>query len=82
MKLIGRQVTVGEVIEEVEKDRSFYQKSGEELILSGGEPLVQHEFARSLLLAEDKQHINTAIETTGYATKDIARKVLLLVDHI
>ena len=35
-KIIGRDVTVGEMITEVEKDRAYYRRSGGGLTLSGG----------------------------------------------
>ena len=36
-KVIGRDVTVREMIEEVEKDRAYYYRSGGGITLSGGE---------------------------------------------
>ena len=46
-KIIGRDVTVAEVMETVEKDRPYYNRSGGGLTLSGGESLCQPDFARS-----------------------------------
>ena len=82
MEQVGKTVTVREVLDEVEKDRPFYRKSGGGMTLSGGEPLVQHAFAAALLKEAAARHIGTAIETTGYATREIADKVLPLADHI
>ena len=50
-KVIGRDVTVREMIEVVEKDRAYYSRSGGGLTLSGGESLCQPEFARDLFRA-------------------------------
>ena len=49
-KTIGRDVTVEEVMEIVEKDRPYYARSGGGLTLSGGESLMQPDFAAALSL--------------------------------
>lgn len=70
-KVIGRDVTVAEMISEVEKDRPYYYRSGGGMTLSGGECLCQPEFARDLLRAAKERGINTAIESMACA--DFAR---------
>ena len=50
-KVIGRDVTVREMIEEVEKDRVYYYRSGGGMTLSGGACLCQPEFAGARLRA-------------------------------
>lgn len=65
LELVGRRVTVAEVLEEVEKDRAFYETSGGGMTLSGGEPLLQFEFTRTLLHAAHAKGIHTAVETCG-----------------
>ena len=62
-KVIGRDVTVREMIEVVEKDRPYYNRSGGGMTLSGGECLCQPEFSRDLLRAAKERGINTAIES-------------------
>ena len=62
-KTIGRDVTVEEVMQEVEKDRAYYRRSGGGLTLSGGESLCQPEFARDLLRAAKEAGITTAMES-------------------
>ena len=62
---MGRDVTVREMIELVEKDRPYYYRSGGGMTLSGGECLCQPEFARDLLRAAKERGINTAIEKYG-----------------
>lgn len=54
-KVIGRDVTVREMIEEVEKDRVYYYRSGGGMTLSGGECLCQPEFAGALLRAAKRE---------------------------
>ena len=65
-KMTGRQVTVREMMELIEKDRIFYTNSGGGVTVGGGEPAMQHRFVEELLKACRESHIHTAIETCGY----------------
>ncbi len=79
-KTIGRDVTVREVLEEIEKDRSYYMRSGGGLTLSGGESLCQPEFARDLLRAAKENGINTAMESMGCANFKVIEEILPYLD--
>ena len=82
-KLVGRDVTVGEVLEEVRRDRTYYRRSGGGgLTLSGGECLWQPDFSEALLHAARDAGISTAIETTGYAEMSVIRRLLPYVDTV
>ena len=82
-KPVGRDVTVGEVIDEIARDRVYYSRSGGGgITLSGGECLWQPEFSTALLMAAKQIGISTAIETTGYADMDVIRKLLPFVDTV
>lgn len=61
----GREMTVDEVLAEVEQDASFYSESGGGITLSGGECTLQPEFSAALLAEAHRRGINTAIETAG-----------------
>lgn len=63
----GREYTVRQVLQEVLKDKPFYEKSGGGMTLSGGEVLQQMEFAADLADAARAAGIHVAAETTGYA---------------
>lgn len=67
----GRYVLVSEIMKEVLKDKEFYEESHGGVTLSGGEVLMQHEFASELLKSLKKENIHTAIETTGFSSKEI-----------
>lgn len=74
LRVVGREMSVAEVLEEVEKDRPFYQRSGGGVTLSGGEPLAQPEFAVDLLKACKASGVHTAVETCGQASwRNLAR---------
>lgn len=81
-KTIGRDVTVAEVLDEVLKDRPYYNRSGGGVTLSGGESLLQPDFAVALLKACKENGINTAIETTGFASADTIKRFLPYLDSV
>lgn len=68
--LAGRTMTVPEVMEEVEKDRLFFEQSGGGVTFSGGEPVLQHQFLSALLKACRSVGIHTAVETAGNVPTD------------
>ncbi len=61
--MVGREMTVEQVMAEVAADREFYDSSGGGVTLSGGEPLFQLDAAVELLRACKAEGIHTAIET-------------------
>jgi pyruvate formate lyase activating enzyme len=66
-QMVGRRMTVAEVVAEVLKDRVFYEESGGGVTISGGEPLMQPRFLVGLLASCRTQGIHTAVDTCGYA---------------
>ncbi|MDS0527981.1 glycyl-radical enzyme activating protein [Clostridium sp. SHJSY1] len=76
----GEFFTLLDVIKEIMKDEMFYEESNGGVTLSGGEVLMQHEFASNLLKFLKNQNIHTAIETTGYASKEIFSNFINNVD--
>lgn len=80
-KVIGEDVTVGKVMETVEKDRPYYRRSGGGLTLSGGESLCQPDFARDLLRAAKERGINTAMESMGCAPYEVIESILPHLDQ-
>lgn len=79
-KVMGRDVTVEEVMEIVERDRLYYRRSGGGLTLSGGECLMQPEFSAAILRACRERGINTAIESTGCAPFEKIQMLLPYLD--
>ncbi len=61
----GQERTVDDVLRVVEQDAAFYTRSSGGLTLSGGEPLMQGDFAVALLRDARRRRIKTAVETCG-----------------
>jgi pyruvate formate lyase activating enzyme len=77
---IGREMTVAEVMAEVERDIAFYDESGGGVTLTGGEPLAQREFTLGLLRACRAREIHTALDTCGFATWSVLDEIRPYVD--
>lgn len=76
----GRRQSLGEVLEACLQDVDFYEESGGGVTLSGGEPLLQPDFACALLEALRRRGVHTAIETTGYASPPVFDRAAALAD--
>lgn len=81
-KIMGKDVTVVELLPIILQDRFYYVRSGGGLTLSGGESLLQPNFAPHLLRACKELGVNTAIETTGFAKWDVIEKYLPHLDYV
>ncbi len=79
---VGREMTVSEVIREIEKDIIFYDESGGGATFSGGEPLSQPDFVDQLIIECKKKEINTLLDTTGFAPSDIFLNLSRKVDFL
>lgn len=77
---VGRDVTVGEVMQDILKDVPYYRRSGGGVTLSGGEALAQSDFAVALLSACKEYGLNTAIETTGFADYSVIERFIPVCD--
>jgi len=74
-EIIGQEMMVKEVMDEVEKDIIFYDQSGGGVTFSGGEPLTQPEFLIGLLNQCQRCGIHTAVDTSCYADSRIIETV-------
>lgn len=80
-KLVGKEMTVEEVMEEIRKDHIYYRHSHGGLTISGGEVLMQPHFAGALMQACKREGINTAIETSSYADPKTVESLLPWLDY-
>ena len=66
IEVIGREMTVEDVLADVVRDRPFYDGGGG-VTISGGEPMMQFEFTRALLRAAREAGVHTCLDTCGFA---------------
>ncbi len=79
---IGKDLSVSEILMEIDKDAHFHQRTGGGLTLSGGEPLAQPELAFALLKQyRDKYRGgHTAVETCAHADWAVLKKMIPVTD--
>ncbi|MDT8391242.1 MAG: glycyl-radical enzyme activating protein [Lentisphaeria bacterium] len=65
LEMVGQDMTVAEVLAEVEKDRTLIDQSGGGVTFSGGEPLSQPVFLKELLQACGERGLHRAVDTAG-----------------
>ncbi|MCX7015078.1 MAG: glycyl-radical enzyme activating protein [Candidatus Sumerlaeota bacterium] len=78
--IVGAEMSVGDVVDVVRKDRDFYERSGGGVTVSGGEALMQPDFALALLAACAREAIHTALDTSGYAPPEVFASFLDVVN--
>lgn len=73
-EIIGKDMTASKIMDEVIKDKMFYDTSGGGLTVTGGEPSYQQDFTLELLTLAKESEINIAIETCGIGTREFYEK--------
>ena len=76
LELLGRQWVLNDLVAEVIKDRAYFEKSGGGITLGGGEPTIQVQFNRVLLLKLKELGIHTALDTCGLCSQDALESLL------
>lgn len=82
MQMVGREMSVEDVMAEVEKDQVFYEQSGGGVTLSGGDPFVQAAFAEALLDACRSRGIRTAVDTAGFSKNGVLDRMASKADLV
>lgn len=80
MKLYGRRITLEEAVRIALEDESFYRESGGGVTISGGEPLLQIDFAEAFLKELKQQKIHTAVDTCAHVPTEFIQRVMPVSD--
>ncbi len=78
--IVGRTMTVDEVLQVVLRDEVFYRHSGGGVTASGGEPLLQAEFVGELFERCAARGLHTAVETCGNVPWKRFERILPVTD--
>ncbi|WP_245579130.1 radical SAM protein [Atopobium fossor] len=79
-EIMGTPREVEDLLEDMLRDRIFFEESGGGITLSGGEALAREPFVCSFFSAAKKQGIHTALETTLALPLYDARRLVAVVD--
>lgn len=80
IEISGKPMSVAEIMNEIEKERVFFDQSGGGVTFSGGEPLLHHEFLIQLLDECGRRKIHRAVDTAGLANTEIILDVAKRTD--
>jgi pyruvate formate lyase activating enzyme len=79
-EVVGRNVSVNQLMEEIQRDIPFYDQSRGGVTFTGGEPMFQREFLYESLRACKEQGIHTTVDTSGYSSWEGFEMIYPLVD--
>ncbi len=82
LQLVGQRMSIPAVMDAVRADIPFYEESGGGVTFSGGEPLAQPEFILGLLEACRAEGIRSALDTSGFADRDLVVRAGTLADIV
>ena len=80
LEIMGREMTVDEVLGEVMKDEIFYKTSNGGMTVSGGEPMIQFPFITELLRAAKEKGLTCCMETCGFVAWARFEEIMPYVD--
>ncbi|MBP1999402.1 pyruvate formate lyase activating enzyme [Paenibacillus shirakamiensis] len=79
----GRDVTVEEILQEIEPYLSYYRSSGGGLTVSGGEATLQAAFVTELFRqVKQRWGLHTTLDTNGYNEGDHIKDLLEVTDLV
>jgi pyruvate formate lyase activating enzyme len=79
-QIAGSELSVAEVMSEVQRDIPFYDQSEGGVTFSGGEPLLQVDYLLALLQACREMEIRTTLDTCGFASWKTMDRIRPYVD--
>ncbi|HUU00004.1 MAG TPA: glycyl-radical enzyme activating protein [Myxococcota bacterium] len=81
-RLVGREMSVDELLAELASDLDFFSGTGGGVTFSGGEPLAQPEFLFACAGKLHKIGVHLAVETSGYWPMKYIDKICELFDLV
>lgn len=81
-KVAGKLMTTTEVMDEILRDKLIFEKSGGGVTLSGGEVLMQPDFALDILKSCRESGIHTLLDTSAHCHPDKFAQVVSFADHV
>lgn len=67
-EISGKQYTIDQLLNRIEKERDFFESSGGGVTLSGGEPMMHADMAIPLLEELGLRGIHRTVDTCGYVS--------------
>ena len=68
LEIVGKELTIEKILDEVERDALFYKNSDGGMTLSGGEPTAHSDFANRLITSAKERDIHVCLDTSGFCS--------------
>ena len=82
LQVTGKAMGLSEILDEVERDRPFYNNSSGGMTISGGEPTVHPAFTLELLKGARARSIHTCLDTNGYCDFSVLKEIAEYTDIV
>jgi len=76
LELMGTRWQMEDLVNEVIKDKAYFDSSDGGMTISGGEPALQADFASKFLKRLKTKGVQTALDTCGLSSKKALEKIL------
>ena len=77
----GKIISAEELINNAKRYKEYFKNSGG-ITISGGEPLLQSEFAKEIFELAHKENINTCFVTSGSILNELVKELLDVTDYV
>jgi pyruvate formate lyase activating enzyme len=77
----GKITSAEELINNAKRYKEYFKNSGG-ITISGGEPLLQAEFAKEIFELAHKENINTCLDTSGSILNEHVKELLDVTDYV
>ena len=74
--MMGKLWHLDDLVDEVIKDRAYFETSGGGITISGGEPTMQAGFVSEFLKILRGKGLHTALDTCGQCSRDMLEQTL------
>jgi len=81
IEMIGEAMTIEEVMKKIKREVVFMDNSEGGVTISGGEPLLHHQYLIKLLDACGEEGIHRCVDTSGFASKKVLLEVASKSEH-
>ncbi|HZJ83815.1 MAG TPA: pyruvate formate-lyase-activating protein [Clostridia bacterium] len=78
----GEEISIDELMEDIDKYHDFMERSGGGVTATGGEPTMQAEFTKELFTRVKEKGLNTTMDTSGFIEVEDAKELLEVTDLV
>jgi pyruvate formate lyase activating enzyme len=82
VKIMGKVWSSDDLVQELIRDKVFFETSNGGVTLSGGEATYQAEFAIEIAKGLQEEGVHVALDTCGYCSEKVLRDILHHVDMV